>query len=76
MTAQIQPVPDKYDKEYISRAFFDIYDSLSTTVGTRTAVESIFLRSPDGSVFRIEVDNSGNLTATSVPFGQTGAPSY
>lgn len=76
MTAQIQPIPDKYDKEYIGRALYDIYDSLTNTIGKRTATDSLLLQSPDGSVFKVQVDNSGSLTTTAVAFGQTGAPKY
>jgi len=49
---------------------------LQRTVNTSEAVQGILLQAPDGSVWKVEVTNAGVLTTTSVPLGQTGAPTY
>jgi len=42
----------------------DVFVSGSTHIATGSAAKGLFLTSPDGSRFRINVDNSGNVTAT------------
>ena len=37
------------------------------TSGTQTGEQRLVLQSPNGSFFKISVDNSGNLSTTSVP---------
>jgi len=62
------PPPD-----YNPSAFATIFDTLKRTitfgVSTEEAVESILLQSPDGSVYKLTVDNAGNLVTTAVPLG-------
>ena len=42
----------------------DLVVSGSTHIATGSAEQGLFLRSPDGSVFRINIDNSGNITTS------------
>jgi hypothetical protein len=49
---------------------------LGQTVNKIEAVDSVLLLAPNGSVYKVAVDNSGNLTTTAVPLGQSGSPPY
>lgn len=76
MRLNIPPAPPGYDVSYMNRAFSRIDSVVSFSVSRIEAVDGILLQSPDGSVYKVSVDNSGNLVTTAVPLGQQGAPPY
>lgn len=76
MRLNIPPAPPAYDASYMNRAFSRIDTVASFSVSRIEAVDGILLQSPDGSVYKVTVDNSGNLVTTAVPLGQQGAPPY
>jgi hypothetical protein len=76
MKANLPPAPAKYEPEYFIRAFAAIDRIFSRTVSTIEVTDSILLQSPNGSVYKVTVGNTGTLTTTLVPLGQTGAPNY
>jgi hypothetical protein len=76
MRLNIAPAPQTYDTSYINRSFSRIDSVLSFSVSRMEAVDSILLQSPDGSVYKLSVDDAGNLTTTAVALGQQGAPPY
>jgi hypothetical protein len=76
MIVNLPTPPTGYDREYFRFSFSLIERLFSRTVSTTEAVSGILLQAPDGSVWRVEVTNAGVLTTTSVPLGQTGAPTY
>lgn len=76
MRLNIPPAPPAYDVSYMNRAFSRIDTVVSFSVSRIEAVDGILLQSPNGSVYKVSVDNSGNLTTTAVPLGQQGAPPY
>lgn len=76
MRANLPPAPLKYDPAYFSRALSAIDQIVGQAVVKIEAVESVLLQSPDGSVYKLSVDNSGNLQTEAVPLGQQGSPPY
>jgi hypothetical protein len=68
--------PERYEPAYFARTLNGLNRVMSSAVLKDTAVTSVLLQSPDGSVYKVEVDNSGNLTTTAVPLGQQGSPPY
>lgn len=76
MRANLPPAPPAYDAGYFSRALSALDQVIGQTVTKIEAVESVLLQSPDGSVYKVTVDNSGNLVTTAVPLGQSGSPPY
>lgn len=76
MKANLPPAPAKYEPDYFIRAFAAIDRIFGRTVSTIEVTESILLQSPNGSVYKVTVGNTGTLTTTLVPLGQTGAPNY
>jgi hypothetical protein len=76
MKANLPPAPAKYEPDYFIRAFAAIDQIFSRTVSTIEVTDSILLQSPNGSVYKVTVGNTGTLTTTLVPLGQTGAPNY
>jgi hypothetical protein len=76
MKITIPPPPATYDPGYLIRAFASIEQASNFTVTRLEAVDGILLQAPDGGVWKLGVDNSGNVTTVSVPLGQSGAPSY
>lgn len=68
--------PERYEPAYFARVMNIINRLLASAILKDLAVSSVLLQSPDGSVYKVEVDNSGNLTTTAVPLGQQGAPPY
>lgn len=76
MRANLPPAPLKYDSAYFSRALSAIDQIIGQAVVKIEAVDGVLLQSPDGSVYKVTVDNSGNLTTTAVPLGQQGSPPY
>ena len=65
----IAQAPERYERAAIARAFDNIRRALTFAVSTEEAVSSVLLEAPDGTVYKVEVDNSGNLTTTAVPLG-------
>jgi hypothetical protein len=76
MIINLPTPPEGYDREYFRFSFALIEKTILRTVGTNEAVSGILLQAPNGSVWRVEVTDAGALTTTSVPLGQTGAPTY
>lgn len=76
MRANLPPAPDRYDAAYFTRAFSAIDQVVEQAVMKIQAVESVLLQSPNGSVYKVTVNNAGNLVTTAVSLGQTGAPPY
>ena len=76
MKANLPPAPAKNEPDYFIRAFAAIDRIFSRTVSTIEVTDSILLQSPNGSVYKVTVGNTGTLTTTLVPLGQTGAPNY
>ena len=68
--------PGGYDREYFRFAFSLLERVLGQGVSRLEAVNGILLQAPDGGVWQVTVDNSGNLVTTSVALGQQGAPPY
>jgi len=65
----IPNAPQNYDPN----AFYTIFDTIKRAlifgVSTQEAVESVLLQSPNGTVYKVTVDNAGTLTTTVVPLG-------
>ena len=76
MRVNLPPAPPQYDVSYMNRAFSNIDNVVSFSVSRIEAVEGVLLQSPNGSVYKVTVDDSGNLVTTAVPLGQSGAPPY
>jgi hypothetical protein len=76
MKANLPPAPPSYEAGFFLRAFARIDQIFDICVTRQAAVEGVLLQAPDGGVWKVTVDNSGNLITTSVPLGQTGAPTY
>lgn len=76
MRILIPPPPAQYDPGYLNRAFASIEQMASFTVTRLEAVDGVLLQAPDGGVWKVSVDNSGNVVTTSVPLGQSGSPPY
>lgn len=76
MRANLPPAPAAYDPAYFTRALAALDQLIDQTVMKIQAVDAVLLQAPDGSVYKVSVDNAGNLATTAVPLGQTGSPSY
>jgi hypothetical protein len=76
MRANLPPAPPSYDSSYFTRAFASLDTVLGFSVSRIEAVEGVLLQSPNGSVYKVSVDNAGNLVTTAVALGQSGAPPY
>jgi len=76
MNVTFPPVPPSYDSGYFNRAFATFSQAINGSIRKIEAVDGVLLQSPDGAVWKVTVDNSGNVTTTSVPLGQTGSPPY
>ena len=76
MRANLPPAPQDYDAAFFLRAFARIDQIFEICITRQASVEGVLLQAPNGSVWKVTVDNSGNLVTTSVPLGQTGAPTY
>jgi len=76
MRISIPPAPAQYDAGYLTRAFSTIEQMSAFSVTRLEAVDNILLQAPNGSVWKVTVDNSGTLTTTSVPLGQSVSPTY
>lgn len=76
MRANLPPAPPQYDSAYFTRALSALDQLIDQSVMKIQAVESILLEAPNGSVYKLTVDNAGNLITTAVVLGQAGAPPY
>ena len=76
MIINLPTPPAGYDREYFRFSFSLLERVLGQSVGRLEAVNGILLQAPDGGVWQVTVDNSGNLVTTSVALGQQGAPPY
>jgi hypothetical protein len=76
MRAGLPPAPAAYESSYFTRAFAALDRILGVCVTRQEAVDSVLLQAPDNSVWKVTVDNSGNLVTTSVALGQNGAPNF
>lgn len=76
MRANLPPAPAQYDPAYFTRALSALDQLVDQSVMKIQAVESVLLQAPNGSVYKLTVDNSGTLVTTAVALGQTGAPPY
>lgn len=76
MRANLPPAPAAYDSGYFTRALSALDQIVGQTVNKIEAVDSVLLQAPDGSVYKVTVDNSGNLVTMAVALGQSGAPPY
>ena len=76
MNINLPTPPAGYDREYFRFSFSLLERVLGQSVGRLEAVDGVLLQAPDGGVWKVSVDNSGNLVTTSIPLGQTGAPPY
>jgi exosome complex RNA-binding protein Rrp42 (RNase PH superfamily) len=76
MNVTFPPVPPTYDSGYFNRAFATFSQAVNQSIKKIESVDSILLQAPNGSVWKVTVDNSGNLTTDSVALGQTGSPPY
>lgn len=74
MKLNLPSPPIQYQSDYFQRAFSILETNMDQTVTRTTAVGSFLLLAPNNTVWKVSVDNSGNLVTTSVPLGQTGAP--
>lgn len=68
--------PERYEASYFSRTLNALNRAISGAISKDTAAGSLLLQSPNGSVYKLTVDDSGNLTTTAVPLGQQGTPPY
>jgi hypothetical protein len=76
MNLNLPTPPAGYDREYF-RYSFSLLDRVQQQNVTRLeAVDGVLLQAPNGSVWKVSVDNSGNLVTTSIALGQSGAPPY
>lgn len=76
MRANLPPAPATYDPAYFTRALAALDQLIDGSVMKIQAVDSVLLQAPNGSVYKVTVDNTGTLTTTAVALGQTGAPPY
>ena len=67
---QLPNPPEKYDPEYISRMREELQatdeEGLKKTIDNVIDTGALILKSPDGSYFKLKVDNSGTLGTDSV----------
>ena len=76
MIINLPTPPGGYDREYFRFAFSLLERVLGQSIGRLEAVDGVLLQAPDGGVWKVTVDNSGNLVTTSVALGQQGATPY
>lgn len=69
MNVNLPPPPRIYDVGAFSQLLNVIKTSLSFAVSKEEAVDSILLQSPNGSVYKLSVDDTGTLVTTAVPLG-------
>lgn len=69
MNVNLPSPPRTYDVGAFSQLLNVIKTSLSFAISKEEAVDSILLQSPNGSVYKISVDDTGTLVTTAVPIG-------
>lgn len=67
-------VPKEYDSAWYSAFVAQLSRRISLLAGPYTIQPQLLLQAPNGSVFKVVVDNSGNLTAQAVARGDIPAP--
>jgi hypothetical protein len=67
-------VPSQYDSQWYSAFVAQLSRRISLLAGPYTIQPQLLLQAPNGSVFKVVVDNSGNLSATAVVPGDVPAP--
>lgn len=67
-------VPNEYDSRWYSAFVAQISRRISLLAGPYTIQPQLLLQAPNGSVYKVVVDNSGNLSATAVARGDIPAP--
>jgi hypothetical protein len=58
--------PPSYQLAYMGRLAEALRNALTFSIRTDQAVSQVLLRSPNGTIYKVEVDNTGTLTATVV----------
>jgi len=62
--------PNQYDRNWFSRAFDrlsnDLRNRYSRAADLELGSNRLIMTSPNGTRYRIEVDNSGNISATAI----------
>lgn len=76
MNINLPPPPQSYETTYFNRMVASITQAFGICVTRQEAVAAVLLQAPDGSVWKVSVDNSGNLVTDSVPLGTQGATQY
>ncbi len=76
MNLNLPTPPAGYDREYFRYSFSLLARVQQQNVTRLEAVDGVLLQAPNGSVWKVSVDNSGNLVTTSIALGQSGAPPY
>lgn len=67
-------VPGSYDSAWYSLFVAQLTRRLSLLAGPNTVQPQILLQSPNGKVWKVEVNNSGTLTSTEVTRGSIVPP--
>jgi hypothetical protein len=62
--------PPNYQPGFLTRTLESLRGTLRSAVSKDEAVDGILLQSPDGSVWKVTVDNAGSLVTTQVPLGR------
>jgi len=69
----IQPFPlppSNYQPGFFTRTLESLRATLRSAISRDEAVDGILLQAPDGSVWKVTVDNTGSLVTTQVPLGR------
>lgn len=82
MTAGSKPLPlqafgippQQYDAQWYSSFFAQLTRRLGLLSGPYTIQPQLLLQSPNGTVYQVTVDNSGNISATLATRGNVQPP--
>jgi len=69
MKLYIPNPPPTYDQATLNNMMDTIKRSLIPVVSAQEATDGILLQSPNGSVYKLTVSNTGTLVTTAVPLG-------
>ena len=61
--------PQNYDQGVFNTILDTVKRSLIPVVSSDEAVSGVLLQSPNGSVYKLTVDDTGTLVTTAVPLG-------
>ena len=61
--------PQNYDQAAVNNMMDTIKRALIPVVSAEEAADGILLQSPNGSVYKLSVSNTGTLVTTAVPLG-------